>query len=68
MLSAWAGSVVLVYWTAQGLGLCLPPAWVVITTCAAASLVSAVVESLPLPVNDNITSPLAAAGVMAWIL
>jgi len=65
VLASWAGSLVLVYWTAGGLGTALPAAWLVVTGCVLAALAGAVVESLPVPVDDNITSPLAAAGVMA---
>ncbi|MBW1696385.1 MAG: hypothetical protein JRK26_06275 [Deltaproteobacteria bacterium] len=65
---SWAGSLVLVCWTAGGLGLALPAVWVVVAGCGLAAAAGAVVESLPLPVDDNITSPLAAAAVMATFL
>jgi len=68
VLSSWAGSLVLVYWTAGGLDVMLPALWLVVAGCGLAAAVGAVVESLPLPLNDNITSPLAAAGVMAAFL
>jgi dolichol kinase len=68
VLPSWAGSLVLVYWTAGGLDVALPEAWLVLAGCGLAAAVGAVVESLPLPVDDNLTSPLAAAGVMATFL
>jgi dolichol kinase len=68
VLPSWAGSLVLVYWTAGGLNVALPAAWLVLAGCGVAAAVGAVVESLPLPVDDNLTSPLAAAGVMATFL
>ena len=68
VLPSWAGSLVLVYWTAGGLNVALPEAWIVVAGCGLAAAAGAVVESLSLPVDDNLTSPLAAAGVMATFL
>ncbi|HUU28006.1 MAG TPA: hypothetical protein VM123_09350 [archaeon] len=68
VLSSWAGSLILLYWTAAGFQTALPGTETVILTCGAASVLAAAVESLPLPLNDNITSPLAAAAVLGAVL
>ena len=67
-LSSWAGSLILVYWTAGGLGQSLPQPGLVVAVCGAASLAAALVETLPIPLDDNFTSPLAAAAVLATVL
>lgn len=65
VLSAWAGSLALVYWTAGSFGPPLSGPGLVIAGCGLASVAAAAVESLALPLDDNLTSPLAAAAVMA---
>ena len=65
VLSSWAVSLVLVWWTAAGTGALLPAPAVVVLACLAAAVAGAIVESLPLAIDDNVTSPLAAALVLA---
>ncbi|MEA2062128.1 MAG: hypothetical protein U9P14_00395 [Gemmatimonadota bacterium] len=67
-VASWAGAFVLVVWTAAGKGIPLPGTGAVMAVTAAAAAVAAVVESLPLAVDDNITSPLAAALVLGTFL
>ncbi len=68
VLASWVGSVSLVCWAVAVTGYGLPPFAVVVGACLAASIVAALVETLPLPLDDNLTSPLAAAGVLAIFL
>ena len=65
VFSSWVMSAVLVLWTAAGTGAILPGLPVVAGACLAAAVAGGVVETLPLVVNDNVTSPLAAAFVLA---
>ena len=58
----------LVVWTALGRGIELPGTGTVVAVCAGASAFSALVESLPLRLDDNITSTAAAAIVLAMFL
>jgi dolichol kinase len=67
-VSSWLGSMLLVWWAASVTGYALPGTAVVAGTCLAASVVAAFVETLPLPLDDNLTSPLAAAGILALVL
>lgn len=67
-VSSWAGSLLLVYWAVRVTGYTLPAFAVVAAGCLAAAVVAALVETLPLPLDDNLTCPLAAAGVMALVL
>jgi len=67
-LVSWAGAFLLVVWTAAGRGIELPGAGTVLEVCAGASAFSALVESLPLPIDDNLTSTAAAAIVLAAFL
>jgi len=67
-LVAWAGAFLLVVWTAVGRGIELPGTGTVVAVCAGASAFSALVESLPLRLDDNITSTAAAAIVLAVFL
>ncbi len=68
VLSSWAGSLALVLWTAEGTGAALPGMGTVLLACGTASLAAALVESLPLPLDDNLTVPLTAAMVLAALL
>ena len=67
-LSSWTGSLVLVLWAVSVTGFQIPGLAIVAGICLAASVIAAFVETLPLPVDDNLTSPLAAAGVLALVL
>ena len=67
-VSSWLGSLALVWWAASITGHLLPGFGTVAGICLAAAVVAAVVETLPLPLDDNLTSPLAAAGILALVL
>jgi dolichol kinase len=67
-LVSWAGAFLLVVWTAVGKGIVLPPMSSVLAICAGASVFAALVESLPWRLDDNITTPAAAAVVLAVFL
>ncbi len=68
VLASWIGTLSLIFWAVSVTGYALPSFATVTVVCLAASIVAAVVETLPLPIDDNITSPLAAAGVLAVFL
>lgn len=67
-LASWAGAFLLVIWTVAGTGIDLPGKVAVLAICAGASGFAALVESLPLPLDDNLTCPAAAAVVLAVFL
>lgn len=67
-LGAWPAAWILVLWTAAGTGAATPPAAAVFLACGLAAFAAAVVESLPLPLDDNLTSPAAAATVLALMI
>ena len=67
-LASWVGAFLLVIWTAAGTGIDLPGEVAVLAICAGASGFAALVESLPLPVDDNLTCPAAAAVVLTVFL
>ncbi len=66
--ASWIGSTVLVLWAVSVTGYVLPSFNTVVAACLGASVVAALVETLPIPIDDNLTSPLAAAGVLAVFL
>lgn len=68
VLASWIGALSLVLWAVTVTGYALPSFATVAVACLVASIVAAIVETLPLPLDDNLTSPLAAAGVMAVFL
>jgi dolichol kinase len=68
IFSSWAGSLVLFYWTSAGGVVEIPDIYRVVLSCGAASAFAALVESLPLPLDDNITCPLAAGAVLGAML
>lgn len=68
LLSSWLGALVLIYWAVSVTGAQLPPAAAVVGVCALAAVTAALVETLPLRIDDNLTAPLAAAAVMGWLL
>jgi dolichol kinase len=68
VLASWIGSTVLVLWAVSATGHVLPSFNAVVAICLGASVVAAAVETLPIPIDDNLTSPLAAAGVLAVFL
>lgn len=67
-LITWPGMITLVFWTAAGKGIFLPGNLYVAAACGLAALAAALVESLPLAVNDNLTVPASAAAVLALTL
>lgn len=67
-LGAWPAAWILVLWTAAGTGAATPPAAAVFLVCCLAAFAAAVVESLPLPLDDNLTSPASAAIVLALMI
>ncbi len=68
VLAAWPGIAALVFWTAAGTGVQLPGTGLCLAFCVAAALAAAVIESLPLPLDDNLSVPAAAAAVLALTL
>jgi dolichol kinase len=68
VLASWIGSLFFVCWAVSVSGYVLPSFNTVVVVCLGASVVAALVETLPLPIDDNLTSPLAAAAVLAVFL
>ena len=62
MVATFLGSGWALFWLVPGLG-----SSQILTIATVASLVGAVVESLPLKINDNISVPLAVALVVMWL-
>ena len=54
-VTAFAIGLAVVAWPGAGVG---------VAACAVGAIVAAVVEALPIPVNDNVRVPLAAAGAV----
>jgi len=67
-LVSWAAALLLIAWTAAGRGIALPGNLTLLWVCGLAAGLSALVESLPLKIEDNLTTPAAAAVVLAVFL